>query len=451
MEERPMSAGKQRLRPVAKSLPQGIREFLTPSLFKQVRSVRSRRKLPRWDIHPLLYVLILCSWCCGDSLPERFEVARGFYVFTCPKKRRPGTTFSGFEKAVAKLPMSVLRRVAATVRERMVRVFGEQWLHEGFVPLGCDGSRQECPRSEELERRLGTFGKDGAAPMLWNTSIVHLRLGIPWCWWWGRGGKASERSHLQQMIPWLPFNALLIADAGYVGYQLMRSLIIANVCFLIRMSSHATFYTLEEQQLDQFCEGIVYYWPQKIRAKGEPPLRGRLICVRDKRRKVDVWLFTNVEDRQRLSVEAAGKFYSWRWECEGFFRSYKRTMKMMKLSGRTIRTVHREAEASMIAVQLMLCLGSQAVAAKASNKGTAAVASPRKVLLAIRSAMRGKDAGSKYSKQIALATRDSRQRVTHKEQRKWPRRKTHQPPSPPVLLKLPDDLKAKIRPDLLAA
>jgi hypothetical protein len=252
------------------------------------------------------------------------------------------------------------------------------------------------------------------------------------------------------MIHWLPFNALLITDAGYVGYQLLRSLIHANVCFLIRMSSHATFYTLDEQQLDQFSEGIVYYWPQKIRAKGEPPLRGRLICVRAKHRKVNVWLFTNVEDRQRLSVEAAGKFYSWRWECEGFFRSYKRTMKMMKLSGRTIRIVHREAEASMIAIQLMLCLGSQAVAANASNKSTT-IASPRKVLLTIRCAMREKDPRSGFSKQIALATRDRRQRVTQKEKRKWPRRKTHEPPSPPLLLKLPDDLKAKIHPDLLAA
>ena len=28
--------------------------------------------------------------------------------------------------------------------------------------------------------------------MIWNTSIVHLTLGIPFCWRLGKGGKASE-------------------------------------------------------------------------------------------------------------------------------------------------------------------------------------------------------------------------------------------------------------------
>ena len=85
-----MCARKSRLRPKAKSLPQAMQEFLTPAVFKQVRMAASRRKKPRWDIHPLLYVLLLSTWCVGDSLPEKFEVARGFYVVCCPKRKRPG-------------------------------------------------------------------------------------------------------------------------------------------------------------------------------------------------------------------------------------------------------------------------------------------------------------------------------------------------------------------------
>ncbi len=73
---------------------------------------------------------------------------------------------------------------------------------------------------------------------------------------------------------------------------------------------------------------------------------------------MDVWLFTNVEDPKRLSVETAGTFYRWRWENEGFFRTYKRTLNKVKLMSRTVRSVHREAEASMIATQLLLCQGA---------------------------------------------------------------------------------------------
>jgi len=293
-----------------------MREFLTPAVFRQVRKAAKRRKQPRWDVHPLLLVLLLATWCAGDSLPEKFEVARGFYVVCCPKRKRPGKSFAGFEKALARLPLPVLRALGEALRSRLATVFGQRLLCHGFIPLGCDGTRQECPRTAELERRLGTFGKDGSAPMIWNTSIVHLALGVPWCWRLGRGGKASERMHLIQMIPRLPKLALIVTDAGYVGYNVVRQLIEAKVLILMRMSSHATFYTEQETPLKRFREGVVYYWPKKIQDKNQPPLRGRLIRVSERRRKHDVWLFTNVEDRQRLPVKVASKLYRWRWENE---------------------------------------------------------------------------------------------------------------------------------------
>ena len=93
---------RARQRRRAKSLIGSMREFLTSEVFKQVRNSSRRRKSPRWDLHPLLYILLLTTYCCGDSLPEKFEAARAFYVTCCPKRKRPGKGFAGFEKAVAK-------------------------------------------------------------------------------------------------------------------------------------------------------------------------------------------------------------------------------------------------------------------------------------------------------------------------------------------------------------
>jgi len=354
---------RARQRKRGKSLIGSMREFLTPAVLKQVRNASKRRKCPRWDLHPLLYILLLTTYCCGDSLPEKFEAARGFYVACCPKRKRPGVSFSGFEKAAAKLPMPVLRALAAGIRGRIEAVFGDRWKVGDFIPFGCDGTRQACPRTEELERRLGTFGKQGSSPMIWNTSIVHLTLGFPFCWRLGKGGKASERSHLIRMLRWLPAAALIVADAGYVGYSVTATMIQARVFFLIRMSSNATFYTENNEPLDEFREGIVYYWPKTQQNEGKPPIRGRLMRIHSKRHKVDVWLLTNVEDRARMSLETAATCYRWRWENEGFFRTYKRTLKKVTLMSRTLRLVHREAEASMIATQLLLCQGALAMPA----------------------------------------------------------------------------------------
>ncbi len=446
-----MCARKSRLRAKAKSLPQAMREFLTPAVFRQVRTVASRRKKPRWDIHPLLYLLLLSTWCVGDSLPEKFEVARGFYVICCPKRKRPGKSFAGFEKALAKLPMPVLRSLAAALRRRIMTVFNRRLFYRGFIPLGCDGTQLECPRSEELERRLGTYGKVGSAPGIWNTSIVHLTLGVPWSWRLGRGGKASERAHLLQMIPWLPEQTLLVTDAGYVGYDVVRKLLEAKVLFLMRMSSNTLFYTEQQTRLNRFREGIVYYWPDVIRKQGKPPLRGRLLRIRSRKRKHDVWLFTNVEDRQRLPMEVASQFYRWRWENEGFFRTYKRTMKKLKLTSRTLRLVHREAEGSMLATQLLLCQGALAMAAPTTENETPVMCSPRSVLLEIRRAMRPRQLPLDFGRRLGSTERERRERKVPKAKRTWPGRKKHKPPKPPRMLTLTDELKSHIQHDLNAA
>ena len=440
---------RARQRRRARSLIGSMREFLTPEVFKQVRNASKRRKCPRWDLHPLLYILLLTTYCCGDSLPEKFEAARGFYVVCYPKRKRPGASFTGFEKAIAKLPMPILRTLAGAIRGRVGTVFADRWKVGNFIPFGCDGTRQACPRSAELEKRLGTFGKEGSPPMIWNTSIVHLTLGFPFCWRLGKGGKASERSHLMHMLRWLPAAAMVVADAGYVGYDVAATMIASGVFFLIRMSSNATFYSEADEPLDEFREGIVYYWPKTQQDGGKPPIRGRLIRIHSDRHKMDVWLFTNVEDTKQLPLETAGVFYRWRWENEGFFRTYKRTLKKVTLMSRTLRLVHREAEASMLATQLLLCQG--ALAMPAPKKGALPVmCSPRGVLLEMRRDISGRRQSKPFCERIAQAQREQRERTSAKQKREWPRRKPHAPPHPPVLLRLSDDQKIKIQQHLQA-
>ncbi len=441
---------RARQRRRAKSLIDSMREFLTPEVFKQVRNASKRRKSPRWDLHPLLWILLLTTYCSGDSLPEKFEAARGFYAVSCPKRKRPGKSFAGFQKAITKLPMPILRALASGIRGRFQVIFRERWTVGNFIPFGCDGTRQNCPRTEELEQRLGTGGKEGSSPTVWNTSIVHLTLGIPFCWRLGKGSKPSERSHLIFMLRWLPQAALIVADAGYVGYEVVATMM-TKVAFLIRMSSNATFYSETNEPLDQFREGIVYYWPQTQQKEGKPPLRGRLMRIHSVRHKTNVWLFTNVEDPQQLSLEMAATCYRWRWENEGFFRTYKRTLRKATLMGRTVAQVHREAEASMIATQLLLCQGAMAMQPAPKN-GLPVMCSPRRVLLEVRRDIFARKEPTKpFAERITGAERERRVRTSAKEKREWPRRKRHTPPHPPILLKLTDEQKIVAHKQLQAA
>lgn len=435
---------QRRLRRHARSFVECLREFLTPALWKQAHFQRhSQRRSSRWSTQPLVLVLLLMTWCCGDSQPERFETAKAFCVACLPKRRRPGRTVQGFQKALAKLPTRVLRGIAAGIRQTLASQLAARWFDEGFIAIGCDGSRVECPRTAELEQRLGQAGKDGSAPTLWVTALVHLRLGLPWAWRLGKG-TASERSHLLQMLPLLPRAALLVADAGYFGFQLAKQLVQQKISFLLRTSSNVTLYTMEQVPLERFREGLVYYFPSH-KERQEKPLLLRLIRVRGKKKKNDVWLLTNVLESKRLSLAAAAKFYRWRWENEGQFRAYKRTLAKVKMVSRTVRLVHREAEGSLLALQLMLAQGVLAVRPVASGAAEP-VCSPRKVLLVIRQEMYGflKRGHAGYYERLQQAQRERRERTSAKAVRLWPRRKPHKAPKPPKLLTLTATQKALI-------
>lgn len=427
-----------RLRPRAKSFLQSLHECLTGEVWKQVRKAVSRRKMPRWDVHPLLFVLLTMTWCCGDSLAERFETARGFYVMSHEKRRRPGETFQGFQQALGKLPMAVLRALASAVRGRIAKLLCDRWSCGDFIPFGCDGSRLECPRTAELEQRLGCGSKPDSAPTVWVTAIVHLLTGVPFSWRFGKGGKASERNHLVQMLGLLPLQAMVVTDAGYYGYELLLQLLAANVLFLIRMSSTVKLYREDDTPLTEYREGTVYYWPEGVQKKGGRAIEARLLRVHDTKRKVDVWLLTNVCSAKQLSLEEASRLYRWRWENEGYFRTYKRTLAKLKLTSRTVREIHREAEASMIATQLLLVQGACALP-RAKTEQRRVLCSPRKVLREIRREMAawpGRRRRRSFSERLKNCGREQRERSSPKAVREWPRRKDHQPPGPPQILKL---------------
>jgi Transposase DDE domain len=435
-----------------------LRYFLAPALFRQLYRRFSRYRNRRWALQPLLFTVLCMTWCLGDSQPERFETARAFYVVVHPKRRRPGKSFQGFQKALKAVPCSLLRVVADLLRKQLLRRFGSLLHTDGWFVLGCDGTRLRAPRCEELEQRLGDSGGDDKAgsnpPQVWLTVVVHLASGVPWAWLPGKGD-ASERNHLLRMCRWLPKAALIVTDAGYQSYALARE--IANhLFFLMRVSVQTTFYVpdtnletsadknrqVTQAEMEKWTDGEVYYWPKKEgQQQGNEPIKVRLIRIAAKKRKNDVWLVTNVLDTTRLPVEMASKFYRMRWENEGFFRTYKRTMNKLKLSGRTVATVHREVLGSLLAVQILL---AQGMAARLAMRNKRVATSARQLVLLVRremnEALRGRTRRG-FLQRAAGCQREQRSRTSKKQKREWVGRKAPKALHPPKIRKMDEDLK----------
>jgi len=431
--------------PAPRAFREALAQFLTPQVWRQAHQARRPSyTAPRWALQPLIWVVLTMSWGTGQSQEERFAAARAVYVAHHQHSRRPGATLAGFLTAWAKLPMPVLRALAAGVR----RVLGDRWLARlrlpgGWLPMACDGSRVECPRSEELQQRLGEAGKPGSAPSIYLTTLVLLPIGVVWSWCWGKG-TASEHFHLRQLLPTLPPQTLLVADACYLGYDLFTAIVEAPAAFLVRLSSRAYLYTTDHVPLAAWTEGLVYYWPADMQKANQPPIHARLLRIKAKN---DVWLLTSVLESEQLSLKTAGQVYRWRWRNEGLFRDYKRLLGKMKLSGRTVRLVHREAEGSLLALQLLLAVAEQTPA----GQPLIVPGSPRQELLRLRGAIAaalrslGPRQFAQYQQMLIVVRNKARpQRVSAKVRQEWARRKDHKPPKPPKLRVMSEALKTKL-------
>lgn len=163
----------------------------------------------------------------APTLQERFTSARECLVEMFPGSRRPGETYTGFMKALRK----ALGRQPASddplqtwLRERHERMAGRWWRRHGWVAFAADGSRVEVPRTAANQKALGCAGRDKSGPQLAVTTLYHVGTGLPWSWRIGPGTD-GERKHLQEMLGCLPGEALLIADAGFTGYDLLREIL----------------------------------------------------------------------------------------------------------------------------------------------------------------------------------------------------------------------------------
>ena len=135
------------------------------------------------------------------------------------------------------------------MRQEIRTRYAKRLLVDGFEPMGCDRYRIECPRSAELEARIRQAGNDDSAPTIWLTAFVHLSTGLLWSWRLGPG-TAAEQVHLRHLLETLAFEAIIVCDAAYMGFDLVRMIVATGRSFLFRMSSRVNLYTLQEEALE---------------------------------------------------------------------------------------------------------------------------------------------------------------------------------------------------------
>ena len=378
----------------------------------------------RWSERLLVLCIVLMTWSVADTLGDRFEEARRSLVKMFPGRRRPGRTYSGFMAALLKVSDSLLRRVSNHLRGEVRALAGARhWSCKGFVPFGADGSKTECSKTAANERAFGCAGKNKSTPQQFITTLLHLPSGVVWDFRCGPA-RSSERAHLRDMLDTLPADALLIADAGFTGYELLSAILDSGRHFLIRVGSNVRLlkklgYTVEER------EQTVYLWPDDQHRK-QPPLVLRLITLVDGRNR-KMHLLASVLDATRMSDELAGELYTLRWGVELHYRALKQTLRRRKLAADAPATARAELRWAMIALWLLSLAGVGVIVRSGGDPRRLSVAM---ALRCLRRAMRAptlRCGSNGLEHQLARAVQDSYQRRAAKRARDWAHKKKPKP------------------------
>lgn len=388
-----------------------------------------------WTNLVLCFCAILMSWDPCPSLAGRFAAARDALSLLLPR-RKSGVSYQGFIKALTRQG-TLHRQVAGRLREASEQMArgGGCWLRQGWGAFAADSSKFNCPRTAKNEQAFGCASKKGkgqGVPQQLLTVLWHMGTGLPWAWETGPA-RSAERKHLLSLLPLLPALALLVADAGFVGYDLLTAILRGQRQFLIRIGSNVAL--ISKLGFYQEKDDTVYLWPaydrrKNARLRSQPPIVLRLIRIQQPGKKT-VYLLSSVRDESALSQESARMLYQLRWGVEVFFRSLKQTLLRRKLASGAPAQARLELHWAVVGVWVLGLLGVGPVVQAGKDPLSFSVALALRIL---RQAAHGPAARCQdLAAQLAGAVRDGYTRRRPKRSRNWPRRKRCKPPGRPRL------------------
>jgi hypothetical protein len=289
---------------------------------------------------------------------------------------------------------------------------------------------KKLKRNRRKKPRTTAHTKKANTPQMWLTLLWHVGTGLPWAWRIGPTG-SSEREHWREMLPEAPEAALMVADAGFIGYEYARAVLDSGRNLLLRVGSNVRL--LRKLGWTKESEGTVYLWPDRAAEKQQPPLVLRLVVAMGG--KHPVYLVTNVF-RNRLSDAQVVDVYRRRWGIELYFRHLKQTFQRRKLRSTSADNALVELEWSLLGLWGMALYAQAELVAQGIDPQQQSVAG---VLRVFRRMLRDYlHPVERHRSLRALLRRALRDRYVRKNKasRDYPRKKQPDPPAGPPEIKL---------------
>lgn len=401
-----------------------------------------------WKYDLLLRTSLL--WMISERRNWRRRFEQVVKLYQVPSDSQKRLTFEGFLKAVRREYEVMTIRMASRLREVMFEIDPALRQVGGRDVFAVDGTSLELPRTRanqeffcgdevDIDNEECTWK---LAPQMQLTTLWHVRLQLPWQWNAGPGN-TDERNDLREMVGGLPKNAVLVADAGFVGYDLWSAVFEQGVDLVVRVGSNV--HLIEELQPVPGRDDLYSFWPHAARRAGHPPRLMRL--VKTKFGKTEAFLLTNVLDPTELSDQDVVEIYKARWGVEVFYRGLKQTFGRRRLRARTPDSALAELHLSMLSLWMLHLMGTLASQQLQASTPELPALSTVGLLDSVRDAMTYtfyQDRKS-FEQSLAAAQLDNYQRKKDKRSRRYPRQNQQKKCGAPVFRPPKHEEKTKLR------
>ena len=224
-----------------------------------------------------------------------------------------------FCEARGKLSAEFLRTLIHDVHAKLGGEFSHTAEFRGRRVFAVDGCKVNLRRSTELDRAFGR-PSGGHVPQALMSALVNVCNRVPADVAIRRNSSCERSILLDEHLQFLSAGDILVLDRGYPSYEVIRSLLDAEVDFLVRVPASSSFPAIDEFLESGRQESVVML--DLPRTRDDELRRVRLRAARLEGPDGPTVFLTSLP-RAQWSWSVLTQLYRMRWEVEELYKTFK--------------------------------------------------------------------------------------------------------------------------------
>lgn len=277
-------------------------------------------------------------------------------------------------RARAKLPPTVMRRLALHVGHELERVASEDWLWQGRHVKLVDGSTSRLPDTEENQKafpQAKTQKKGLGFPLIRWVVLIGLATAAVEGFAYGpyAGKETGEPALFRQLLSELKKGDVVLADRYYCSYFMIALLLDQGMDVVARLHQQRKYDFRRGQHLGEGDHIVEWHKPQRPKWMDAELYASipQTLRVRETIRRIDepgfrvekLVIATSLLDASAYAADEIANLYLQRWQVELDIGSLKVTLGMSELRCKTPFMLEREIWTHLLAYNLIRKVGAQ--------------------------------------------------------------------------------------------